>query len=319
MPGVLERHRLIATTDLDAARAEVADRFCSHRLGLTERHGRLDMVHNAAALSEGLSLNYLRYGAEVRITPGTLDRFYLLQIPLSGSARVRVGDRVVASNRHIATLPSPDEPVDMIWSDDCEMLLVYLRREVVEAHHDGRPVHFDPHVDLDQPALRSWSRLLQYTADELERDSGLLGSAVTSATRPHLEQALITGLLEAQPNSTRVAPADERPVVSMAVRRAVDLVHDDPAREWRVADLAAECGVSVRSLQEGFRRERGVTPLGEIRDARLARARADLLAGTPDSTSVTEVAARWGFFHLGRFAQVYRERHGETPSQTLSA
>jgi transcriptional regulator GlxA family with amidase domain len=28
---------------------------------------------------------------------------------------------------------------------------------------------------------------------------------------------------------------------------------------------------------------------------------------------------RWGFFHQSRFAQQYRERFGELPSQTLRA
>lgn len=33
--------------------------------------------------------------------------------------------------------------------------------------------------------------------------------------------------------------------------------------------------------------------------------------------SVTDVAVRWGFFHLGRFAQQYRERFGVLPSETV--
>ncbi|MFJ9009929.1 helix-turn-helix domain-containing protein [Streptomyces canus] len=39
----------------------------------------------------------------------------------------------------------------------------------------------------------------------------------------------------------------------------------------------------------------------------------------PGTTTVTEVAHVWGFVHLGRFARRYRERYGESPSQTLRA
>jgi AraC-like DNA-binding protein len=33
--------------------------------------------------------------------------------------------------------------------------------------------------------------------------------------------------------------------------------------------------------------------------------------------SVTDIALRWGFNHLGRFSQLYRERYGEKPLATL--
>lgn len=34
--------------------------------------------------------------------------------------------------------------------------------------------------------------------------------------------------------------------------------------------------------------------------------------------SVTDFATKWGFFHLGRFSQQYRQRFGILPSQTGS-
>jgi AraC-like DNA-binding protein len=34
---------------------------------------------------------------------------------------------------------------------------------------------------------------------------------------------------------------------------------------------------------------------------------------------VADVAFRWGFGHLGRFAEKYRERYGELPSETLKS
>jgi AraC-like DNA-binding protein len=37
----------------------------------------------------------------------------------------------------------------------------------------------------------------------------------------------------------------------------------------------------------------------------------------PDDLTVTDVAERWGFGHLGNFALHYRKRFGESPSQTL--
>jgi len=82
--------------------------------------------------------------------------------------------------------------------------------------------------------------------------------------------------------------------------------------------LAGLAGVSVRGLQQGFRDYLGITPLEYLREVRLARARDDLLAADPEAdVSVTEVAYRWGFGHLARFAGYYRHRYGELPSETL--
>jgi AraC-like DNA-binding protein len=318
---LLSRHPRIATSDIDQAREEVAAAFCPHRLSLTSRTGRLAMVHNAAPIA-GVGIHYLRYGDEVRITPGTFDTFYLLQIPLAGRARVKVGDRLVASDRHYASLPSPTEPVDEVLSDGCEQLIVYLGREAVEQFAgthapDGAPsaVIFDPLVSLDSPRVRSWMRFVHLAREELEREESVLHSPIAAV---HFEQVLIAGLLAAQPNNTVIAPpADARVCASRAVRDALELIESAPEHPWRVADLAAAVGVSCRTLQEAFRRERGVSPLEELRRTRLARARTDLVNGTPGTTSVTEVASRWGFFHLGRFSRTYREVYQESPSQTL--
>lgn len=315
----LARHTIIATTDVERARAEVADRFCPHFLEPTRRDGRLDMVHNAAPIGEEVTLNYLRYGDEVRITPGTFDDFFLVQVPLSGTARVKVGDRVVASDRHHASLGSPTEPVDMIWSDGCEQLLVYIRRRAVEelaaAGVDAREtVVFQPMLDLETQAMQAWMRLVHLALDDLEAGGALFGSPLASS---HFEQTLVSGLLAAQPNSaaTLLVPLT---VGSRAVHRVVDLIESEPDRAWRLAELAERAGVSARTLQESFQRELGVTPLEQLRRTRMARARRDLLDADPTATSVTQVASRWGFFHLGRFSQAYRSAYQELPSQTLA-
>jgi transcriptional regulator GlxA family with amidase domain len=55
--------------------------------------------------------------------------------------------------------------------------------------------------------------------------------------------------------------------------------------------------------------------MADRRNVRLDRAHADLLSG-PTDTSVSDVATRWGFTHLGRFADQYRRKFGVLPSET---
>ena len=83
---LLSEHTLFRTHDLDDARDQVARVFCPHRLTTAAASGEVDTVHNSVKLKD-VSLNYLDYGAEVNITPGELNSFFLVQIPLSGGGR----------------------------------------------------------------------------------------------------------------------------------------------------------------------------------------------------------------------------------------
>ncbi len=87
----------------------------------------------------------------------------------------------------------------------------------------------------------------------------------------------------------------------------------EPLTIDRIAEAA---GLSVRGVQDAFQRRHGMPPLEYLRLLRLDRVREDLLSPDGGST-VGSVANRWGFVHLGRFAQYYGERFGERPSDTL--
>ena len=100
------------------------------------------------------------------------------------------------------------------------------------------------------------------------------------------------------------------------VKEAVQFLREGVGRKVTMADLAAHCGVAERTLQKHFRAFMTVSPLEYWRRLRLAAAREQLLRGT-SGTSITAVAACFGFNHFGRFSQQYRRHFGETPSATL--
>jgi AraC family ethanolamine operon transcriptional activator len=51
---------------------------------------------------------------------------------------------------------------------------------------------------------------------------------------------------------------------------------------------------------------------------RLNAVRRELRNGTADQT-IGDVAARWGFWHMGHFSHDYKALFGETPSHTRLA
>jgi AraC-like DNA-binding protein/tetratricopeptide (TPR) repeat protein len=100
------------------------------------------------------------------------------------------------------------------------------------------------------------------------------------------------------------------------VKKAIDLLRADLGRGWKVDDLARLCRIPRRTLEKHFKRFVGLAPLEFLRTERFDEARRRLLKAPP-GVSVTKVATDCGLNHLGRFSLAYRERHGESPSDTL--
>jgi AraC family ethanolamine operon transcriptional activator len=85
-----------------------------------------------------------------------------------------------------------------------------------------------------------------------------------------------------------------------------------------IHDLCRATGATVRTLHRAFQEQFGTTPKAYLKMLRLRGVR-DELRQRSHGTTVTDVALRWGFLHLGWFSRDYRAMFGETPSQTLDA
>ncbi len=84
----------------------------------------------------------------------------------------------------------------------------------------------------------------------------------------------------------------------------------------RTPSVATRMG--ERYIQILFKEIYGISPRTWFEHIRLKAAREDLRRANKRETRVSDIAARWGFFHLGRFPTKYRQLFGETPSATLS-
>lgn len=107
-----------------------------------------------------------------------------------------------------------------------------------------------------------------------------------------------------------------RKAIPRAVKVAIDFLHVNMHKPLSIAEIADAAHVSVRSLQEGFRKAKGTTPIAYLRSIRLEAVHAEL-AHPDNRLPVGEVAQKWGFTHLGRFAAQYRSVYGVYPSDRL--
>ncbi|MEO8040099.1 MAG: helix-turn-helix domain-containing protein [Betaproteobacteria bacterium] len=168
------------------------------------------------------------------------------------------------------------------------------------------------------------------TRDRARQDRlrALLAEAIDMATRfpalfeqPAPRTLLVDALLQRLADSLETQPVAQRLDSSRqthVAQRSRDYVYARLSEPFSIAELCEAVGCSRRTLQYAFESVFGVNPVSYIRAVRLNGARRDLKSADR-ATSVQETAARWGFWHLPRFAGAYARMFGELPSATLRA
>lgn len=106
-----------------------------------------------------------------------------------------------------------------------------------------------------------------------------------------------------------------RTIRQEAVLRAREHIDRHAARNMTLHDLCSAAGVGTRTLEYGFRETYGLGPMAFLRCVRLHAVRRDLVRPSVRG-SVTSIAKRWGFSHMGQFGRDYRKMYGEPPSVT---
>jgi AraC-like DNA-binding protein len=265
---------------------------------------------------------YVSYGGEVVETVSAGSPYVVVQVPVSGQIAVSGGRPDFVATARYAVVAG--EPLTLHWSPDSAAMVFRLERAAVEAELVDlidapveQPLRFQVRMDLSAPAAASWLRTGMFLAGEVDRRGGLLANPLLATD---LERILLRGLLLCQPHSYSglLATGSAEPGLPGHVAAAVALLEAAPARRVGTDFLARQVNVSTRVLQAGFREHLGMSPTQYLRQLRLRHVHEDLAGSDPaQRPTVAEVAYRWGFSHLGRFAQDYRSRYGESPSQTL--
>lgn len=299
---------------------------------LSDAYLPLDFPSASTSTAVALQLNvlkvgrvtagYLRFGSAIRIhTAEATD--YHVDIPLTGRAVMRAGSRgPLYTTPRTARIFMPGHAADLDCDEDFTQLALMIPRaelllelESLLGRSVAKPLEFSAELALAEGPGRTILETLRLIDQVSNHTSELLHNPLTSQ---RLEQVLIASLLLTQPHNytdaltSPVAAAGAHPVA-----RAVELLRANPEYPWTVSQLANRVSVSVRSLQEGFRRSMDATPMSYLRKVRLEHIHNELSHAEPGSVSVTDVAARWGVTHFGRFAASYQRQFGEKPSETV--
>jgi AraC-like DNA-binding protein len=258
----------------------------------------------------------LAYGNRVDIDVDERQSRFLIQIPLTGAFDARTAGPGYRTTPVSAQIVPPRKPFHMRCSADCTILVIST---------DARDLEFQARVlaggDVDLPTVApdivpltgretTLGHYVEFLYAESRRPDSLLRDGENA--RPAV-QTLVAMLVQSFDLPTRILPSGR----SWYVKRAAAFMEENLSSPIGICDVVASSGVSLRTLYHGFHTCHGVAPMTWLKQRRLSKVHDELRLADPGAVNVTEVATRWGFFHLGRFAADYRARFGLLPSQTL--
>ena len=262
------------------------------------------------------------YGCNVSLDGGEERTRYWVTVPISGhyDAVQRGSNFTVSPGSAAVYQPEGEAAVPM--RERGRTIAISIGRCAVEDalsdvldHQVVSVVDFNPTMAVTTGTARSWMHMVLALREQVFRPDSVLNNPIVG--QPFID-SLVRGLLYATNHPRRAEMAVEplRPRVP-ALRTAIDIIEAEAHMPLTVSSIAARSYVSVRSLQEGFKRELGVSPMAYLREVRLRRAHQSLLESDPTTSTVGSVANRWGFTNLGRFSASHNNRYGESPMATL--
>jgi AraC family ethanolamine operon transcriptional activator len=125
--------------------------------------------------------------------------------------------------------------------------------------------------------------------------------------------ALLEVLKVETPQPVKTQSYVHRKSVVDCARHFLDHHLDTPVTVTQLCEIA---NVSRRTLQYSFESILGMSPIQYLRISRLNGVRRELI-NADHTQSVSDIAVRWGFWHLSQFAKDYRQLFDERPSDTL--
>ncbi|OBJ32584.1 AraC family transcriptional regulator [Mycobacterium colombiense] len=263
----------------------------------------------------------LDFHDDVWVNGGELRPHYHVTLPVAASSAATDNSLSLAAEPGSVAVYRP-EGIAGVDGYVGRLLAVMIDRHAVEdalADALGRSVtsqiEFSPVMSATTQAVRSWVAMVSVFTEQLFRPDSVLHEPMVGMP---FADSVVRGLLLATDHPYRATLEGEAPEAPPGVvGAAIEVMEAEPGRPWTVSTLAARCCVSVRSLQQGFQRHLGTTPMAYLREVRLRRAHQNLLESDPSTATVASVAYRWGFSNLGRFAAAHTARYREPPVETL--
>ena len=279
---------------------------------MTQRGGRMGPV----TLSEWV------VGADMSLQSGEGCGAYRVFLVRSGGAQWVHRGASIGGAAGTTAVYAPEGLAALRWDADTELLLLKIDgyavedalSDALERQVTSQP-DFAPLMPNNAAPARNWINMLVLFAEQFLHPDGLLNQPLVGM--PFIDTLVRRFLLAAEHSHRDALMGRERSLTPRAIRRAVDVIEAEAQLPLTLSSIAARSQMSVRSLQQGFKRHLGMSPMSYLREVRLRQAHQTLLESDPSTVTVASVAYDWGFTNLGRFAAAHAARYREAPAKTL--
>ena len=163
-------------------------------------------------------------------------------------------------------------------------------------------------------AMARLQRLHAAAGDLAENAPELIANA--DAARG-LEQALIEAMIGALGHREDRQNGAAHGQHAIVMRRFRRIVEENPEQPLYIPEICKAIRVPSRTLSMVCQEHLGMGPKRYLVLRHLHLARRALRDSAPGTTTVTDIATRFGFWQLGRFSIEYQALFGESPSATL--
>ncbi len=126
----------------------------------------------------------------------------------------------------------------------------------------------------------------------------------------HVVQLLLLSLQSASGKKIKI------PNRRQMALKAEQLMRQNLKQQKSINQLCRHIGCSARTLHLGFKERYGIAP-GKYGRILALNAVHHKLCHAQQRDNVSEIAMAWGFYHLGRFSQQYKQLFKELPSDTM--
>jgi len=173
----------------------------------------------------------------------------------------------------------------------------------------------DPLFLTPPPSAMARLQLLHAAAGDLAENTPELIANPDSARG--LEQALTEAMIDCLASSDAPKSSLAQGQHAIIMRRFRRVVEENAEQPLYIPEICRAIRVPSRTLRMVCQEHLGMGPKRYLLLRRMHLVRRALREATPGTTSVTEVATRYGFWQLGRFAGEYQALFDEPPSATL--